>query len=153
MLFQALEKKNKELKQNEEKVRAANLELCTKMREMIQELDQEKQEAAQRYSAFSIYNYFVTLAVFTFKTCAFRAERIHQQHRDDVVNNIRTELMLEHSAQIEQLTEQHQQQLQQLQWVSSLFTDVVVMLKNCILFIVHLLSFTELSCLRLMIEC
>lgn len=45
---QKLEKRNQELKQSEEKVRAANLELCTKMREMIQELDQEKQEAAAR---------------------------------------------------------------------------------------------------------
>uniref|UniRef100_A0A4W6CYQ9 Centrosomal protein 152 n=1 Tax=Lates calcarifer TaxID=8187 RepID=A0A4W6CYQ9_LATCA len=42
-----LDKKNKELKQSEEKVRSANAELCTKMREMIQELDQEKQEAAE----------------------------------------------------------------------------------------------------------
>lgn len=45
-----LEKKNKELKQNEERVKSANLELCTKMREMIQELDQEKQETAHRWS-------------------------------------------------------------------------------------------------------
>uniref|UniRef100_A0A3B4WYJ8 Centrosomal protein 152 n=1 Tax=Seriola lalandi dorsalis TaxID=1841481 RepID=A0A3B4WYJ8_SERLL len=45
-----LEKKNKELKQSEEKVRSANSELCTKMREMIQDLDQEKQEAAERVS-------------------------------------------------------------------------------------------------------
>lgn len=46
--LQALESRNKELKQSEEKVKAANSELCTKMREMIQELDQEKQEAAER---------------------------------------------------------------------------------------------------------
>lgn len=46
--WQALELRNKELRQNEEKVKAANSELCTKMREMIQELDQEKQEATER---------------------------------------------------------------------------------------------------------
>lgn len=46
--LQVLEKRNQELKQSEEKVKAANSELCTKMREMIQELDQEKQEAAER---------------------------------------------------------------------------------------------------------
>uniref|UniRef100_A0A8C9X0V9 Centrosomal protein 152 n=1 Tax=Sander lucioperca TaxID=283035 RepID=A0A8C9X0V9_SANLU len=80
------EQKNKELKQSEEKVRSANLELCTKMRQMIQELDQEKQEAAER------------------------AERIHQQYRDDVVDRVRTEIMLEYDAQVEQLTAQHQQQ-------------------------------------------
>uniref|UniRef100_A0A8C6U528 Uncharacterized protein n=1 Tax=Neogobius melanostomus TaxID=47308 RepID=A0A8C6U528_9GOBI len=88
---ETLEEKCKELKQSEEKVKAANLELCTKMREMIQELDQEKQEAAER------------------------SERIHQLHRDDVVNNVRTELIQEQSVEIEQLTEQHQQQLQELQ--------------------------------------
>lgn len=49
---QALEKKNVELKQREEKVKGANSELCTKMREMIQELDQEKQEAAQRFGRY-----------------------------------------------------------------------------------------------------
>uniref|UniRef100_A0A3B4X9K2 Centrosomal protein 152 n=1 Tax=Seriola lalandi dorsalis TaxID=1841481 RepID=A0A3B4X9K2_SERLL len=84
---QVLEKKNKELKQSEEKVRSANSELCTKMREMIQDLDQEKQEAAE-------------------------SERIHQQHRDDVVNRVKTELMLERDTQVEQLTVQHQQQVQ-----------------------------------------
>lgn len=46
--LQLLEKKNQELKENEEKLKSANSELCTKMREMIQELDQEKQEAAER---------------------------------------------------------------------------------------------------------
>lgn len=46
--MQLLEKQNKELKLSEEKVKCANTELCTKMRQMIQELDQEKQEAAER---------------------------------------------------------------------------------------------------------
>lgn len=46
---------------------------------------------------------------------SWRSERINQQYRDDVVNRIRTELMLEHDAQVEQLTAQHQQQVQQLQ--------------------------------------
>uniref|UniRef100_A0A3Q3QF28 CEP152 CEP63 binding coiled coil domain-containing protein n=1 Tax=Monopterus albus TaxID=43700 RepID=A0A3Q3QF28_MONAL len=100
-----LEKKNKELKENEEKVRSANSELCTKMREMIQELDQEKQEAAE-------------------------FERIHQQYRDDVVNRVRTELMLEHDAQIEQLTAQHQQLVQQLTQLSEA-SDKVLAVQEC----------------------
>ncbi|KAI3371197.1 hypothetical protein L3Q82_023834, partial [Scortum barcoo] len=104
---EALEKKNKELKQNEEKVRSANSELCTKMREMIQELDQEKQEAAER------------------------SERIHQQYRDDVVNQIRTELMVEHDAQIKQLTEQHQQQIQHLQTQLSEVHDKMLTVQEC----------------------
>ncbi|XP_042351484.1 centrosomal protein of 152 kDa isoform X2 [Plectropomus leopardus] len=104
---EVLEKKNKDLKQSEEKVRSANLELCTKMREMIQELDQEKQEAAER------------------------AERIHQQYRDDVVDRVRTELMLEHDAQLEQLTVQHQQQVQQLQTQLSEANDKILAVQEC----------------------
>ncbi|KAK2842417.1 hypothetical protein Q5P01_012617 [Channa striata] len=102
-----LEKKNKELKQSEEKVRAANLELCTKMREMIQELDQEKQEAAER------------------------TERIHKQYRDDVVNRVKTELMQEHNAQVEQLTVEHQQHLQQLQTQLSEANDKMLAVQEC----------------------
>ncbi|GAA6221499.1 centrosomal protein of 152 kDa [Lates japonicus] len=105
--MEVLEKKNKELKQSEEKVRSANAELCSKMREMIQELDQEKQEAAER------------------------SERIHQQYRDDVVNRVKTELMLEHDAQVEQLTEQHQQQLQQLQAQLSEANDKMLAVQEC----------------------
>uniref|UniRef100_A0A8C9WXZ9 Centrosomal protein 152 n=1 Tax=Sander lucioperca TaxID=283035 RepID=A0A8C9WXZ9_SANLU len=103
------EQKNKELKQSEEKVRSANLELCTKMRQMIQELDQEKQEAAER------------------------AERIHQQYRDDVVDRVRTEIMLEYDAQVEQLTAQHQQQVQQLQTQLSEANDKMLAVQECYL--------------------
>ncbi|KAL0968675.1 hypothetical protein UPYG_G00270060 [Umbra pygmaea] len=89
--LELLERKNAELKQSEEKVKAANSELCTKMREMIQELDQEKQEAAERY------------------------ERTQQQFRDDVVTRVRSELALEHHAVLDGLTAEHQGHLQQLQ--------------------------------------
>uniref|UniRef100_UPI003AABA4B4 centrosomal protein of 152 kDa n=1 Tax=Centroberyx gerrardi TaxID=166262 RepID=UPI003AABA4B4 len=104
---EALEKKNKELKQSEEKVRSANLELCTKMREMIQELDQEKQEAAER------------------------SERIQQQYRNDVVSRVRTELILEHEAQVDQLTAQHQQQVQELQTQLSEANDKMMAVQEC----------------------
>uniref|UniRef100_A0A3Q4BDL0 Uncharacterized protein n=1 Tax=Mola mola TaxID=94237 RepID=A0A3Q4BDL0_MOLML len=106
-LQEALEKKNRELKQNEEKLRSANVELCTKMREMIQELDQEKQEASAR------------------------TERINQQFRDDVVNRVKTELMLEHDAQVEQLTAQHEQQVQQLQAQLSEANDKMLAVQEC----------------------
>ncbi|XP_047210755.1 centrosomal protein of 152 kDa isoform X1 [Girardinichthys multiradiatus] len=102
-----LEKKHKELKQSEEKLKVANSELCTKMREMIQELDQEKQEAAER------------------------TERINQQYRDDVVNRVRTELMLEHNAEVERLTAQHQQQIQQLQNQLSEVSDKMLAVQQC----------------------
>ncbi|XP_028264375.1 centrosomal protein of 152 kDa isoform X2 [Parambassis ranga] len=102
-----LENKNAELKVSEEKVRSANAELCTKMREMIQELDQEKQEAAER------------------------SERINQQYRDDVVNRVRTELMLEHTAQVEQIGSQHQQQVQQFQTQLSEANDKMLAVQEC----------------------
>nr|XP_023994358.1 centrosomal protein of 152 kDa-like [Salvelinus alpinus] len=46
--LEALEKRNVELKQREEKGKGVNSVLFRKTREMIQELDQEKQEVAQR---------------------------------------------------------------------------------------------------------
>ena len=46
---QTLERQKEELRRSEEKLKSDNLQLCTKMREMIQEFDQEKQEAAERY--------------------------------------------------------------------------------------------------------
>ncbi|KAM3870559.1 centrosomal protein of 152 kDa [Diretmus argenteus] len=104
---EALEKKNKELRKNEEKLRSANSELCTKMREMIQELDQEKQEAAERY------------------------ERVQQQYRDDVVSRVRAELTLEHKAQVDQLSAQYQQQIQQLQTQLSEANDKMIAVQEC----------------------
>ncbi|XP_027028950.2 centrosomal protein of 152 kDa isoform X1 [Tachysurus fulvidraco] len=104
---EALESRNKELKQTEEKVKAANAELCTKMREMIQELDQEKQEAAERY------------------------ERTQQQYRDDVVQCVRTELTQEHTAHIEQLTAQHQQHIQQLESKLADLRQEVLAVQEC----------------------
>ncbi|XP_034032122.1 centrosomal protein of 152 kDa isoform X2 [Thalassophryne amazonica] len=102
-----LENKIQLLEQSEEKVKTANLELCTKMREMIQELDQEKQETAQRF------------------------ERIQQQYRDDVVNRVRTELTMEHKAEVEQLNTQHQQQIQQLQTHLSEVSDKMLAVQEC----------------------
>uniref|UniRef100_A0A3Q1FRK0 Centrosomal protein 152 n=1 Tax=Acanthochromis polyacanthus TaxID=80966 RepID=A0A3Q1FRK0_9TELE len=105
--LELLEKRNQELQQKEEKLKSANSELCTKMREMIQDMDQEKQETAER------------------------SERINQQYRDDVVNRVRTELMLEHDGQVEQLTAQHQQQLQHLQSQLSEANDKVLAVQEC----------------------
>ncbi|XP_067292600.1 centrosomal protein of 152 kDa isoform X1 [Pseudorasbora parva] len=104
---EALEKRNQELKQSEEKVKAANSELCTKMREMIHELDQEKQEAAER------------------------DERTQQQFRDDVVNRVREELTQEHTAHIEQIASQHLQQIQQLQSKLADVSQEVLAVQEC----------------------
>uniref|UniRef100_A0A3P8XHP4 CEP152 CEP63 binding coiled coil domain-containing protein n=1 Tax=Esox lucius TaxID=8010 RepID=A0A3P8XHP4_ESOLU len=102
-----LENRNAELKQSEEKVKAANLELCTKMREMIQELDQEKQEAAERH------------------------ERTQQQFRDDVVNRVRSDLAREHTAQVEHLTAENQQHLQLLQAKVTEVNEEMLAVQEC----------------------
>ncbi|XP_066526078.1 centrosomal protein of 152 kDa [Hoplias malabaricus] len=105
--IEALEACNKELKQSEEKVKAANSELCTKMREMIQELDQEKQEAAERY------------------------ERVQQQYRDDVVQHVRAELIQEHTTHVEQLADQHEQQVQKLESKLADLRQEVLAVQEC----------------------
>ncbi|KPP72654.1 centrosomal protein of 152 kDa-like, partial [Scleropages formosus] len=102
-----LESQNRELKQSEEKVRAANGELCTKMREMIQELDQEKQEAAERY------------------------ERTQQQFRDDVVNHVRTELAEEHFAQMEALQTECQKKVHLLELKLADLNKEMVAVQEC----------------------
>ncbi|KAM9807756.1 centrosomal protein of 152 kDa [Neosynchiropus ocellatus] len=104
---EVLKNKTVELKHSEEKVRGANAELCTKMREMIQELDQEKQEAAQR------------------------SERIHQQFRDDVVHKVKSELMLEHDSQMQLLRAQHDQAIQQMQTQLSDSNDKMLAVQEC----------------------
>uniref|UniRef100_A0AAY4CBD0 CEP152 CEP63 binding coiled coil domain-containing protein n=1 Tax=Denticeps clupeoides TaxID=299321 RepID=A0AAY4CBD0_9TELE len=101
------ERWNKELKLSEEKVKTANTELCTKMREMIQELDQEKQETAERY------------------------ERTHQKFRDDVVNRVHSELSQEHQAQVEQLRTHYEQQIQALEAKLSQVSEEILAVQEC----------------------
>ncbi|KAG1929549.1 centrosomal protein of 152 kDa [Pimephales promelas] len=74
---------------------------------MIQELDQEKQEAEERY------------------------ERTRQQYRDDVVHRVREELMQEHTAHIEQLASQHLQHKQQLQSKLADLSQEVLAVQEC----------------------
>ncbi|KAI4872117.1 hypothetical protein NFI96_031063 [Prochilodus magdalenae] len=104
---EVLEVRNKELKHSEEKVKAANSELCTKMREMIQELDQEKQEAAERY------------------------ERVQQQYRDDVVQRVHAELTQEHATHVEQLKTQHEQHTKQLESKLAELSQEVLAVQEC----------------------
>ncbi|CAN9499120.1 unnamed protein product [Ophioblennius macclurei] len=107
--LESLSEKHQELKQSVEKLKSANSELCTRMREMIQELDKEKQEASAR------------------------SERIHQQYRDDVVNQIRAELTLEHNTRTEELSLQHQQKVLLLQTQLSEVNDKMLGVQECYL--------------------
>ncbi|XP_057693048.1 centrosomal protein of 152 kDa isoform X3 [Corythoichthys intestinalis] len=45
---------------------------------------------------------------------AKRSEQINQQHMDDVVNQVKRELMMNHDAQVEHLTTQYEQRIHQL---------------------------------------
>ncbi|XP_061630746.1 centrosomal protein of 152 kDa isoform X1 [Phyllopteryx taeniolatus] len=101
------EKKIIELQQSEEKLRSANLEVRIKMGAMIKEFDQERQEAVER------------------------TERIHQQHWDDVVDRVRTELTVEHKAQVEYLTAQHEQDSQHLNTQLSEVNDKLLDVQEC----------------------
>ncbi|XP_066557500.1 centrosomal protein of 152 kDa [Amia ocellicauda] len=89
--LEQLGKQNTELKCSEEKMKSANLELCTEMRNMIQVYDQEKQELVERY------------------------ERTHQQHRDDIVSHLRAELSQDHATEMENLTKMYEDKIQVLE--------------------------------------
>ncbi|XP_061677778.1 centrosomal protein of 152 kDa isoform X2 [Syngnathoides biaculeatus] len=104
---EAQENKIIALQQSEEKVRSANLEVRVQMEAMIKEFDQERKEAVER------------------------SERIHQQHWDDVVNRVRTELTLEHKAQVEYLTAQHEQHTRQLNTQLSEANDKLLDVQDC----------------------
>ncbi|MBN3296328.1 CE152 protein, partial [Amia calva] len=89
--LEQLGKQNTELKCSEEKMKSANLELCTEMRNMIQVYDQEKQELVERY------------------------ERTHQQHRDDIVSHLRAELSQDYATEMENLTKMYEDKIQVLE--------------------------------------
>ncbi|KAK6309355.1 hypothetical protein J4Q44_G00208180 [Coregonus suidteri] len=60
-----------------------------------------------------------------------RYERTQQQFRDDVVNRVRSELALEHTAQMDDITADHQLQIQQLQAKLCEATGEMVAVQEC----------------------
>ncbi|MBN3313388.1 CE152 protein, partial [Atractosteus spatula] len=97
--LEKLEKQNKELK-------SANLELCTEMRNMIQDFDREKQ-ALERH------------------------DKTHQQHRDDLVAHLRTELSREHAIEMEKLTSVYEDKIHVLETQLSDINKEMIGVQEC----------------------
>ncbi|XP_021549644.1 centrosomal protein of 152 kDa isoform X2 [Neomonachus schauinslandi] len=76
-----LQQQNQELKKTEEKLRNTNQDLCSQMRQMVQDFDRDKQEAVDR------------------------CERTYQQHHEAMKAQIRESLLAKHALEKQKLFE------------------------------------------------
>ncbi|MGH0178690.1 UNVERIFIED_CONTAM: hypothetical protein FKN15_011376 [Acipenser sinensis] len=97
----------KELRNSKETLKSANQELCTEMRKMMQDFDQDKQETTERY------------------------EKTHQQHREDIVSHLRGELLQEHALEKEQLTQLYEEKIHYLEIKLSDLNQEMVGVQEC----------------------
>ncbi|XP_058851106.1 centrosomal protein of 152 kDa isoform X2 [Acipenser ruthenus] len=97
----------KELRNSREMLKSANQELCTEMRKMMQDFDQDKQETTERY------------------------EKTHQQHREDIVSHLRGELLQEHALEKEQLTQLYEEKIHYLELKLSDLNREMVGVQEC----------------------
>ncbi|XP_068266852.1 centrosomal protein of 152 kDa [Nyctibius grandis] len=79
-----------ELKENEEKLKSLNQDLCCQMRKMVQDFDQDKQEALDR------------------------CERTYQQHHEDTKAHFEKDLMERYAAENQQLIQSYEETISQL---------------------------------------
>ncbi|XP_030353919.1 centrosomal protein of 152 kDa isoform X3 [Strigops habroptila] len=79
-----------ELKENEENLKSLNQDLCCQMRKMVQDFDQDKQEAINR------------------------CERTYQQHHEDTKAHFEKDLMERHAAEKQQLIKTYEETILQL---------------------------------------
>ncbi|XP_074011747.1 LOW QUALITY PROTEIN: centrosomal protein of 152 kDa [Numenius arquata] len=79
-----------ELKGNEEKLKSLNQDLCCQMRKMVQDFDQDKQEAINR------------------------CERTYQQHHEDTKARFEKDLMERYAAEKQQLIQTYEEAILQL---------------------------------------
>ncbi|KAM9533137.1 centrosomal protein of 152 kDa isoform 2-T2 [Guaruba guarouba] len=79
-----------ELKENEENLKSLNQDLCCQMRKMVQDFDQDKQEAIDR------------------------CERTYQQHHEDTKAHFEKDLMAKHAAEKQQLIKAYEETILQL---------------------------------------
>ncbi|XP_074150548.1 centrosomal protein of 152 kDa isoform X10 [Sminthopsis crassicaudata] len=85
-----LQQQNKELKATEEKLKNTNRDLCSQMRQMVQDFDRDKQETVDR------------------------CERTFQQHHEAMKNQIRESLLAKHALEKQQLFEVYESNRLQL---------------------------------------
>ncbi|XP_042660230.1 centrosomal protein of 152 kDa [Tyto alba] len=79
-----------ELKENEEKLKSLNQDLCCQMRKVVQDFDQDKQEAIDR------------------------CERTYNQHHEDTKAHFEKELMERYAAEKQQLIQSYEETISQL---------------------------------------
>uniref|UniRef100_A0A674JV81 Centrosomal protein 152 n=1 Tax=Terrapene triunguis TaxID=2587831 RepID=A0A674JV81_9SAUR len=96
-----------ELKASEEKLKIANQDLCSQMRQMIQDFDRDKQEAVDR------------------------CERTYQQHHEDTKAQLREDLMERHAAEKEQLIQAYEETVSQLKADMDELNKEMIAVKEC----------------------
>ncbi|XP_065415462.1 centrosomal protein of 152 kDa isoform X6 [Chrysemys picta bellii] len=97
----------RELKASEEKLKIANQDLCSQMRQMIQDFDRDKQEAVDR------------------------CERTYQQHHEDTKAQLREDLMERHAAEKEQLIQAYEETISKLKADMDELNKEMIAVKEC----------------------
>ncbi|XP_067411899.1 centrosomal protein of 152 kDa isoform X2 [Emydura macquarii macquarii] len=97
----------RELKASEEKLKIANQDLCSQMRQMIQDFDRDKQEAIDR------------------------CERTYQQHHEDTKAQLQEDLMEKHAAEKEQLIQAYEETISQLKADMDELNKEMIAVKEC----------------------
>ncbi|XP_038276089.1 centrosomal protein of 152 kDa isoform X6 [Dermochelys coriacea] len=96
-----------ELKASEEKLKIANQDLCSQMRQMIQDLDRDKQEAVDR------------------------CERTYQQHHEDTIAQLREDFMERLAAEKEQLIQAYEETISRLKADMDELNKEMTAVKEC----------------------
>ncbi|XP_015728504.1 centrosomal protein of 152 kDa isoform X2 [Coturnix japonica] len=96
-----------ELKKNEEKLKSSNQDLCCQMRKMVQEFDEDKQEAIDR------------------------CERTYQQHHEDTKAQFEKDMMQRFAAERQQLIEGYEETVLQLKATIEELNREMTTVKEC----------------------
>ncbi|XP_071670191.1 centrosomal protein of 152 kDa isoform X2 [Patagioenas fasciata] len=96
-----------ELKENEEKLKNLNQDLCCQMRKMVQDFDQDKQEAIDRW------------------------ERTYQQHHEDTKAHFEKDLLERYTAEKQQLIQTYEEMILQLKANIEELNREVTSVKEC----------------------
>ncbi|XP_072201616.1 centrosomal protein of 152 kDa [Excalfactoria chinensis] len=96
-----------ELKKNEEKLKSSNQDLCCQMRKMVQEFDEDKQEAIDR------------------------CERTYQQHHEDTKAQFEKDMMQRYAAERQQLIQSYEETVLQLKATIEELNREMTTVKEC----------------------
>ncbi|XP_077173465.1 centrosomal protein of 152 kDa isoform X2 [Paroedura picta] len=110
VLQQAIESQRarvRELEENEEKLKKVNQDLCSQMRQIVQDFDRDKQEAIDRY------------------------ERTYRQHYEDMKKKYLEELTEEHAAEKERLVHAYDESIARLKAEADEVNKEMLTVKEC----------------------